>query len=401
MIKNLKHKFILICVLSAFLSVILIVGAINIFNYYEVNSHSDQMINMIIDNKGLLPKPAPPKKNNMDFKEQFFEARFFIVSYKDDNSIAASNTENVSLITSVDAAEYGKQALLKGKNSGYINTYKYKLCTINGNNSIAFLDCSKDFQNFISFFETSLVISIIAIVLIFVVSVILSPFAIRPIKEAYEKQSRFITNASHELKTPLTIIGANTDILAMGTDENKWIKSTKTQVARLSVLISRLVSLSRMDENTEIVRKKLCLSDIVSSQAESFDALALENNKSFTCSIQKDIYINGDEKTLTELINIILDNAFKYSDDNGKIDLSLSKAGKSVILEITNTAENIKPGNHSEFFDRFYRGDESHSSEIKGFGIGLSLAHSIVDCHKGKISARSSDGKSITLKVTL
>ena len=228
------------------------------------------------------------------------------------------------------------------------------------------------------------------------------PFAVKPFAESYQKQKRFITDASHEIKTPLTIIDANTEVLNMKYGENEWLKSTSNQVKRLTKLTERLVFLSRMDEEREVLQKTdFSISDAVYEAARSFKAMAKSQNKTLNISVQPNVSYYGDESSIIRLVSLLLENAMKYSDDEGTVSLKFCTNGKNKVLSVKNTVAEIQKGKLDMLFDRFYRIDKSRNSQTGGFGIGLSVAKAIVNAHKGKITAVSTDGKSIEITAVL
>ncbi|MEG0895264.1 MAG: HAMP domain-containing sensor histidine kinase [Oscillospiraceae bacterium] len=255
---------------------------------------------------------------------------------------------------------------------------------------------------FSDFLTTSILISFLGILLVFLLVLLLSKIAMKPICESYAKQKRFITDASHEIKTPLSIISANTEVIEMENGESKWTNSTNQQIKRLTNLTNQLISLSRMEEeNTQISKTDFSLSNAILETTEPFSAIAQTKNKKFEIAVSPNISYYGDEKSLRQLFSILLDNAFKYSDENGNIKVSLKKSGVKKEIIFFNTVEDISVGSHNDFFDRFYRNDTSRNSKTGGYGIGLSLAKSIVELHKGKIKAFSVDGKSFAISILL
>ena len=230
----------------------------------------------------------------------------------------------------------------------------------------------------------------------------LSGKIIKPVTESYEKQKQFITDAGHEIKTPITIIDADTEVLEMELGENEWLKDIQTQTKRLTSLTKDLILLSRMEEDKpQMTMIEFPFSDLVEETAQSFQALAKAQNKIFTITVQPMLALKGDEKTLRQLISILLDNALKYSPHSGVISLSLQKQMRNICLTVENTVESLPAGNMDYLFDRFYRGDKSRNSKSGGYGLGLSIAKAIVSIHKGKIRIFSKDGSVLTVKVVL
>ena len=227
--------------------------------------------------------------------------------------------------------------------------------------------------------------------------------AIQPIADAYEKQKHFITDAGHELKTPLAVISANTEVLEMTQGESEWTQSIRNQVGRLAELTNDLVSLARMDErDSRMLMTDFSLSDAVSESLAPFVAVAGQRGKPIQTDIQEGLTLCGNEEAIRRLVGILADNAIKYGAEGGEIRITLRSAGRGMVFQTRNRVETpIKKGAHEELFERFYRGDASRSSKVAGYGIGLSMARAIVAAHRGKISAASEDGASLAITVTL
>ena len=226
---------------------------------------------------------------------------------------------------------------------------------------------------------------------------------IRPVAESYEKQKRFITDASHEIKTPLTIIEANTEIVEMESGESEWTKSIRKQIARLTALTEKLVFLSRMDEENQsyLQRMDFNLSEAVLDTIDPYQALAETKGKHLSVDVEDDMHFTGDENAIRQAISLLLDNAIKYSEEDGNIRIESRTVGKHKVIDVINTVDYIEVGKHDELFDRFYRREDSRNSETGGFGIGLSTVYAIVQAHKGRVAARSKDGKSLSIQMIL
>ncbi len=207
-------------------------------------------------------------------------------------------------------------------------------------------------------------------------------------------------NAGHELKTPLTIIDADAELLEMDVPGNEWLTDIRCQTRRLSDLTHDLIFLSRMEEQISSRRIEFPLSDAVSECAASFQAVAKTQDKTFITSIEPMISFVGDENGILRLLSILLDNAIKYSSDGGTISLSLACQGKKVRMTVENSLDGMVPGTLENMFERFYRGDVSRSRQ-EGHGIGLAIAKAVVEAHRGKISAAVKEGKTMTVSVIL
>lgn len=227
---------------------------------------------------------------------------------------------------------------------------------------------------------------------------------VRPVAESYEKQKQFITDAGHEIKTPLTIISANIDVLKMDTgDENECLEDIQEQVKRLADLTNDLVYLARMDESADSLQMiEFPVSEVILDTAEQFQTPAQTQNKEFSLHIQPMLSMRGNPKAISQLISILLDNALKYSPEGGPISLSFAKQNRKLVLSVENlSASPLTEESLHHVFDRFYRADASRNSETGGYGIGLSMAQAIVTAHNGKITAGSPDGKSFLVTAIL
>ena len=237
----------------------------------------------------------------------------------------------------------------------------------------------------------SLVMSLVGFAIIAAVVIFVSGRFTRPVAESYEKQKRFITDASHEIKTPLTIISANVDVLKMDMGENEGLDEIQRQSKRLTELTNDLVYLSRMEEaGNKPQMIEFPISEVVSGAAAPFASIAASKMINYTVNVQPLLSMKGDERSISQLVSILLDNAMKYTPEGGRVELKLERQGRRLILTVTNTtASPITPDDLRHLFERFYRPDTSRNSETGGHGIGLSMAEAIVTAHGGKISAKA------------
>ncbi|MBP5212870.1 MAG: GHKL domain-containing protein, partial [Pyramidobacter sp.] len=248
----------------------------------------------------------------------------------------------------------------------------------------------------------SFLVGVVFILLLSFPVYLLTRSALAPVRRRIEQQKQFITDASHELKTPLAIISADADVLEMCEGENEWVSSIKSQTARMDTLVRNLVSLSKLDETAnEGEHVTFNLSEAVLDTALNFEPLAKSRNLQFTLDVAPGLTIKGSEGEIRQLVSLLCDNALKYTNDGGEIRLSLYKNGKTLCLDAYNTCESIEKDKLPHLFDRFYRADNSRARETGGYGIGLSIAKAIVERHKGKISAASADGRSILFRIQL
>ncbi len=408
MINKLKRKFIMITMSSLFLVMVLLVATINIISFYQTDKQAEGILRMLSDNQGQFPDfkkdKLPPKEPHTGFalnEETRFQTRYFMI-WLDEQGIAAKiDTSHISAITSEDALNYAETILDGGKANGYKGIYKYKVVDTSTGALVIFLDCRRDLQTVMYFLLISGATALGTLLLVFILVSVFSKRAINPILNNMEKQKQFITDAGHEIKTPLAIISANADVLELTNGESEWITSIRNQTSRLDKLVKNLLTLSKLEEGKiSLAYQEFNLSSCVEEIASSFMAVAEKQDKRLTLSIQPGIMLQGDEGCMEQLVSTLLDNAMKYSNPKGEIKVNLSAGKKGTRLIVSNTVTNINVKNLDRLFDRFYREDESRSRETGGYGIGLSIARSIVEAHHGKITAHSDDGKSIDFLVT-
>ena len=419
MIRDLRKKFILVAMLSTMLVLTAIMGVVNFSNYREMLDRADEMTALLEQNDGKFPEepswheqddtetlPAKPENDEKD-KSRFsvetpFETRYFTVTVDENGEVTDCDLDRIAAVDEETAEEYTQTAQQKNKTTGFQGIYRYRVTETEDGAKYVFLDCRREISNFRTVLVTTISVSLLGLAAVFVLVVIFSRMVFRPVEESIQKQKRFITDASHELKTPLTIIDANTEVMEMESGESQWTKSTRKQIQRLSGLVQQLVTLSRLDEEKGLEEKcEFNLSEAVSECVQPYESLAQTREKNLTLNIEEDITYTGDERSIRQLAGILMDNAVKYSSENGNITLTLKKKGKKIFLEVYNDADDLPQGKMDVLFERFYRLDSSRNSGTGGSGIGLSVAKAIVQAHKGKITAENKNGRRLTITVIL
>lgn len=409
MIKKLQRKFVMITMLSLTLVMLLLVSTINIINFYQMNHRVSGTIRILSENQGKFPKfdNGKPPRRKPDFgfqmnEETPFETRYFTVKIKEDGNIQEIDTSHIAAVSSGDAATYTEKVLSTGKDSGYNGIYKYAVVKQHYGYMLIFVDCRSQLQTVYLVLLISCAVAAGTLLFVFLLVSVFSRKAMKPIILSMEKQKQFITDAGHEIKTPLAIISANADVLELTGGDSEWITSIRNQTERLDKLVKNLLMLAKMDEDTiQRMFQDFDLSKAVTEIAGSFEALAETQGKKLLFHITPGLILKGDENSIYQLISTLTDNAVKYSSKNGTIRISLEAAKKGIKLEVYNTTEILAVDDLNLLFDRFYRADTSRSRETGGYGIGLSIAKSIVEAHHGKIMVKSEDGKSICFTVLL
>jgi signal transduction histidine kinase len=412
MLKKLQRSFMAIAMFALTSLVLVQSFAVNVINISQMDMDIKSILRTIESNGGVLPNSYI--ENTTTFFNPFgemhlnietpYSTRYFVVELTD-SLVTKISTEHIAAVDNTKALEYAHDVYKENKPGfGVIDVYRYYYTTDGHRSMIIFLDWQRDIARclalaFISMFVSILTISVLAIMVYW-----LSKKAMKPVADSIEKQKQFITDASHELKTPLTIIAANAEVLEMCEGENEWTTSIKNQTTRLSHLVKNLVELTKLNEiQDDKLRSSFNISTAFLETASNFETNAVVANKNFSYSATDDLFYHGNEAEIRQLVTILCDNAIKYTDECGYIKINLYKSGKNIIIESYNTCEYVDPNTVSRLFDRFYRADSSRARDTKtgGYGIGLSIAQAIVHRHKGKIKVFTSGTTGITFKVTL
>ena len=418
MIKKLKIKFIRLAMISLALLLAFIVAGMNIINYNNVIRDADGRIDVIEQNADRFSGEMEPIRR-FDEDDKFFgkggrrdrfmtmdeaeEARFFTVVTDSNGEVINTNMDRIAAVDSEQAEEFAQKALSENRDHGFVGEFRYSVNDLNGNATITFLDCGRVLASYRNFLIASIIMSLAGLLVVFAAITYFAGRIVKPVAESYDKQKRFITDAGHEIKTPLAIIKANLDLIDMdpeSTDES--LEEIGNQVDRLAGLTDDLVYLSRMEESAAgPVMSELPISEIAGESLASFEVLASENGKRIEADIEPMLSAYGSVKDIERLFSILLENAVKYSVKEEPIKVSLRRDGKNVLYEVVNkTYEQISEDEVEHVFDRFYRTDESRNSATGGYGIGLSMAKAIVTACGGKISASTSDGKDFRVLVS-
>ncbi len=407
MLKKMRWRFIG-AAMAAFTAVVLtLLCFVNVWNYHSVTAQQDEALVrlMEMEDKQTPFSPgrgAPPFDDWLHFSPEVqYSLRFFAVHYDADGAVLRVNQDYIASISESDAEAFANAVLESGKTHGYKSGYRYLVHTAQDETAVLFLNSEREIQTMRSLLWITLAIAAVCLAVVFGLVVLFSRRAITPYLKNMEAQKQFITNAGHELKTPLTAISTSADVLAMEHDGDEWVHNIQVQSGRLSKLITNLVTLSRLDEEDPFpVRTEFSLSDALWEISEPFVSLARAKGKAYTQDIADGLTVTGDRAAIQQMVSILLDNALKYSPDGGRITLTARRSGKKAEIAVANTVDGAQSIDAARLFDRFYRADESHSGTVSGTGIGLSIAKATVEAHGGKISAKQA-GDTITFHVTL
>lgn len=407
MLRRLKFRFILLAMISMTATLIIAFTAVSITLRAQMSKNTDSIIETLYENGGQfsLFRHADEDSGYKPFmhSETPFRTRYYVAYLDSAGNLYKADFAHIAM-TNIDLIKEQTASIYSAKKTkGYIGNYRYGVYSLEDGIMIIGIDCTEDLQTINMLNMITLITIAFCIVIVLILLLVFSNRVLRPFEENREKQRQFITDAGHELKTPIAIIRSNTEVLEMTEGESKWLTNIKQQTERMSRLVKGLVELSKMDEQTlsEKEKQRIVFSEIVSNSAESFRVPAESKGIELNVGIAPDVFISGDLEDIVRLTGILIDNAVKYTDSRKQINISLSSKAKKAVLKVSNTCAGIDRSSVPKFFDRFYRSDESRSSETGGYGIGLSMAQTIVRNHKGKISVSYSEDEIITFTVEL
>lgn len=429
MLKKMQRRFIM-AAMAAFATVMLmLVVGINIVNYYRTTSMQDGLAaslleyekrayehrtrrNFTADAKSKENKRKPTAHQEPDFPalsempgggpEARFTTRFFAVYSDASGEMEVISRDYIYSIDEETAKVYTEAVLRKGREKGYYGDYRYHVKIDDAGSTVLFLNVTSALQFMKSLLLISLGIGFSSLLVVFILVVCFSRYAVRPYMKNMERQKRFITDAGHELKTPITSIATSADIAAMEYEEDEWIANIQRQTARLTRLVGELVALSRMDEEIPFPDKStFSLSDAAWETAEPFAVRAKAEEKTYHQKIEENLTFYGDRNSIQQLISILLDNAVKYTAAAGEIRLDIYRKRRRICIEVANTCDLPDTVELERLFDRFYRVDEARSAKTGGTGIGLAMAQAIAETHGGKIRAERTGKNAVCFRVIL
>ena len=438
--RRLRRKFILVAMGAVTAVLALIIAGINIVNYSHVCKTADARLDYILAGKGSIDWTDEPKADPGDGKdvagsggaaagengddgaginlehvpirhfegmtaESPFDTRYFTVTISG-GQVVDINTARIAAVGTKRASRIASGLHSKGWTSGFSGSYRY-IATVQGEETTyVFVDCSRELASFRSFLSASVAISCIGWLAVLAIVTVASGAVIRPMVESYSKQKRFITDASHEIKTPLAVIEAANEVQEIEGGESEWTQSIHEQVARLTALTERLVFLARMDEGSAgFTMAAIDLSEAVDKAAAPFESVAVSRGKRLSMSIASGVRAHADAAAVAQVVELLLDNATRYASEGSVIELSLRSvsrgAGKGAAeLVVTNAVDGLPEGDLDRLFDRFYRADVSRSSKTGGSGVGLSVVRAIAEAHGGSAAVSGHDHQ-ITFTVRL
>ena len=403
MLKKLRRRFIAAAMAAIGAVTLVLLCAVNLWNYKITTDSLDATLDImsLTGSYSSGKDYSLPEIFGGHSSEEMYMTRFFAVYYDQNGKAAGVFRDYIATVSVEQALSYSSDALSSGRERGYYGDYRYRVLGASGGSIVVFLNAVPEQQSMKTLLRVSVIVSLLALLAAFALITAFSKKATAPYIKNMQLQKQFITDAGHELKTPLTSISTSADVLKLETGENEWVDNIQKQAARMSKLVANLVTLSKLDEGAQM--PDMCdfsLSDAAWEVSEPFELRAVAQGRKYSRSIEDSITVHGDMAAVQQMISILLDNAFKYSDEGGEIRLSVRKQHKGSVIEVYNTCAEGSLGDISRFFDRFYRADKARSAD-GGTGIGLSIARAVAEAHGGSISAESADGRSIVFRAVI
>ena len=400
MTRTLKKRFIIFTMMAVTCLLLFIVLAINGLNWMMQERQTDMILETLVASDGLFQNmdfdPLPPFLPSLDM-DRMRASRFFIVSSDEDGNVVDINTDQISSIDTEAARSYALKVLESGRETGRADGYKYAVKQLGSQQLIFFMDTSAQNENFFSVLFVSVAIAALCWVILLFIVLILSGKVVRPVLIGMEKQKQFITNAGHEMKTPLAIIQSNNDTMALIYGENKYNTHIRNQTKRLNALMSNLLTLAKLDEDIPLSTETVNISDVANELLPVYRDDAQNRGLHFNVQIEPDIVVQTNRDSFRQLLTILLDNALKYTAENGSIQFSLATDGRKIRIIEENTCDPSLEPDPERLFERFYRGDtaRTQSKDTSGYGIGLSAARAICENSGGTLYAEYTSENSV------
>lgn len=412
MIKKLKRKFVFVNMILVSIVLVITFSVACVITYNRICRESyavmeSRIMRDVPDIQEGFKRPKEEKKRPFEMADAKEEATF-LVRLEDGENVKEVIGGNLVIEQEV-LQNIVTSCLSQGKDRGTIKDMglRYLKYTDGAGIQIVFMDRSDEISTMRNLVLVFLLVGIGSMGIFLIISICLAGWVVGPVKDSWDRERQFVADASHELKTPLTVILANTGILLNHKEETieaekKWLENTKEEAVRMKELVGNLLELARADAGTDsLVFSRVNLSEAAWSVALPFEPVMFEQKKSLHMNVDPDICVLGDGGKLKQLFAILLDNGCKYSQDNGSVTLTLTASRSHAQISVHNTGSYIDKEKAPHVFERFYRGDEARTREKGGYGLGLAIAKTIVDAHRGRISLQSTKEEGTTFFVTI
>lgn len=397
MIQTLRRKFIRTAMTAVTVLLVLLLGAINLVNLWQSHQQNERLLSFLSWEEGAAHQPRgllPP----LDADDRG-AARFFQVFYDTQGQIVRVNTRQIATVTEAQARAYADRC--QGRDEGTVDRFRFRrTATPDGRGEVLlFLDVSSARRSLWMVLAISGGVGALCWLGTLLLVCLLSRRAIEPLARNIEKQRQFVTNAGHEIKTPLAIIQANTEAMELHQGQSKWSRNIRAQTVRLTGLMENLLTLARMEEGQRPAAQPVDLSQLAQETCRSFQEAAALREIVLEEQIDPEVVVQASRVALGQLLSILLDNGVKYTDPGGAVTLRLTAPKGGVLLTVSNTPARMPEGDPDRLFDRFYRGDAARSQAAGGYGIGLSAARAIAETWQGTIEARAEGAQTMVFTV--
>lgn len=397
MTRTLQKKFVVTAMAAISILLLLLLGAINVANFIMVGNQIDRNLQMIAaretGGEAAPPREDIPPRRFLEPPKNAYDtvlsSNYFVVRYDPNGNITEIDVSRTSTVSEDDARERAALAYARGRESGRDGRFRYLLQTSPAGSTIIFLDTSGERFSYLRILLLSAGVGAVCWGLMLALVVFLSRRAIRPMEENIQRQKQFVTNAGHEIKTPLAIIQSNAEALELYQGESKWSRNIKEQTQRLDGLMKNLLTLARMDEGAGVTRpEEVPLSQMVEERVGDFLQPMEGRGIALKQEIQPDLTIRADRAQMEQLLSTLLDNSVKYTDEGGTVWVRLNREGRQLGLSVENTCPALPDVPPEKLFDRFYRGNSARTQKSGGYGIGLAVARSLAQANGGSLRAR-------------
>jgi len=404
MIRSLRRRFICSAMAAFGILVLILLAGVTAVSYMQLENRTDTFIHFVLEESqnrtGHVSRQQNPghRMRPMDNPIAYYDLQI------DASGEITEVREKGIWEPDTDAAKtIAAQILASGKQEGRLSGYKFRLQkNESGTQRLILMDNSPQIHMLGNVLRTTLMLSLACLILLFLILLPISARVVHSYALHIEKQKQFITNAGHEIKTPVAIILSNVDAMELIQGENKWSRNIRSQTDRLSLLLQRLLFMSRIDEKSMVLPMQLLeLTAMVKAELETYAPILAERSLRLHCDLHKEVHLKGNQEYLQQMIHMLLDNAVQYTNEGGEIRISMEQKRRRVWLLFENTVENLPDCLPENLFDRFYRGNSAHTQSSGGCGIGLSAARAIAEMHRGSISAEYFEDNMICFAVEL
>jgi signal transduction histidine kinase len=399
MIRRLKGKFLVVILGILILVFMIFVVSINLISAFSNRKQAREFLQAMAKMDGIRPPDFeeqpdfPPPQNLPQDNPVFLLMNFYGARLDHNNHPIRFINEHSTLYSEKEIEVLIKQVLAADQTFDSIAEQFYLVETKEYGKLVLFMDNRVGAANASRLLQISLLISGVSIIFLYMVSMLLTHWMLKPVQETFDHQKQFISDASHELKTPLSVIAANADVLEREQGQSKWLGYIKAEIMRMNKLVEQFLTLAKLeDQQAALVFSEVNFGECILSVLLPFESRAFEENIDLCYEVSQSCFVKGDEDSLKQLAAILIENAFKYCEQNGTIKVELLQTGNSVQFFVFNTGKWISEDEKKLIFQRFYRADRSRSSKKGSYGLGLSIADAIVKNHRGVIWVESEEG---------